>query len=79
MKKDAEVKTKTFKSPKWVEGVDYSDHLNYWLFGYSALMITDTSFFRNENYHKESDTVDKLDIKRMAEVVDGVYRALLSL
>ena len=79
MKKNAEVKTKTFKGPKWVEGVDFSDHLNYWLFGYSALMITDTSFFRNENYHNEGDTVDKLDIKRMAEVVDGVYSALVNL
>ena len=76
MKKNAEVRTKSFKGPTWVEGVDYSDHLNYWLFGYSALMITDTSFLRNKNYHEITDTIEKLDLHRMAGVVDGVYKAI---
>src|SRR5690606_21290977 len=45
------IKTKKFSAPASLEGVDFSDHLNYWKFGYSALMITDTAFFRNHNYH----------------------------
>lgn len=71
--------TKTFKAPKSIPGIDYSDHLNYWHFGYSALMITDTSFYRNPHYHKLSDTMETLDLHRMALVIDGVYQALLSI
>jgi Zn-dependent M28 family amino/carboxypeptidase len=50
-----------------------SDHINYWSHGYEAVMITDTSFYRNPNYHLPSDTIDTLDFERMAEVVKGVY------
>jgi len=58
-------------------GVDFSDHRNYWEFGYSAIMVTDTSFYRNQNYHKSTDTIDTLDFKKMGEVVQGLYAALV--
>jgi len=56
-----------------------SDHRNYWHYGYPAVMINDTSFLRNPNYHQPTDTIDTLDFRRMAEVVNGVYGALLAL
>lgn len=56
-----------------------SDHRNYWQHGYQAVMINDTSFLRNPNYHQATDTIDTLDFRRMAEVVNGVYGALLAL
>ncbi len=61
-----------------IEGIDYSDHYNYWKYGYDALMITDTAFNRNRNYHTEHDTFDRLDYQRMAMVVQGVYAAVLA-
>lgn len=70
------IKTKKFKGPKALPGIDFSDHLNYWRFGYSALMITDTSFYRNRNYHEPTDTMETLDIYRMAKVIEGVFSAL---
>lgn len=70
------IKTKKFKGPKLLPGIDFSDHLNYWKFGYSALMITDTSFYRNRNYHEATDKMETLDICRMAKVIDGVLSAL---
>ena len=73
------IKTKTFSGPKALPGIDFSDHLNYWKFGYSALMITDTSFYRNKNYHEKTDILETLDIKRMTKVIDGVYLALIQL
>jgi hypothetical protein len=39
------IRTKKFTGPPFLPGIDFSDHLNYWKFGFSALMITDTSFF----------------------------------
>ncbi len=76
MKRKSPVETKGFKAPAWVTGVDFSDHLNYWNFDIPAMMITDTSFFRNKNYHTAEDTIEKLDLKRMALVIDGVFITL---
>lgn len=73
------IRTKRFTAPKSVPGIDFSDHLNYWAFGYSALMVTDTSFYRNQNYHKATDKMETLDIARMAKVIDGVYQTLVAL
>jgi Zn-dependent M28 family amino/carboxypeptidase len=59
-----------------IPGVDFSDHLNYWDEGIKALMITDTAFYRNDNYHQAGDTYDTLDYPRMAKVVQGVYAVI---
>jgi Zn-dependent M28 family amino/carboxypeptidase len=56
-----------------VTGIDFSDHLSYWDRGMPALMVTDTSFMRNPNYHLAGDTWEKLDYARMAQVVQGLF------
>jgi hypothetical protein len=66
-------------APSFVVGIDWSDHLNYWKAGYTAVMVTDTAFYRNKSYHTEQDTADRLDFKRMGQVVSGVYAAILEL
>lgn len=71
--------TKSFSGPAWLTGVDFSDHRNYWNYGYSAVMITNTSFYRNKNYHEKTDTIETLDIKRLALTVDELYLALKQL
>jgi hypothetical protein len=65
-------------APRFLPGIDFSDHLNYWQAGYDAVMITDTAFYRNKNYHTLQDTPDTLDYRRMAMVVQGVYEAVLA-
>ena len=42
-------------------------------------MITDTAFYRNRNYHTAEDSAEKLDYRRMALVVEGVYAAVADL
>lgn len=69
---DAGMPSRTLSAPGWVTGVDFSDHRNYWEFGYKAVMVTDSSFYRNPNYHETMDTVDTLDFERMRKVVNGV-------
>ncbi len=69
----------SINAPSFVPGVDFSDQLNYWNAGYNGVMITDTAFFRNQNYHSSQDTADKLDYDRMAMVVAGVYVAVMTL
>lgn len=70
------VKAKQFKGPKSLPGIDFSDHLNYWQVGISALMITDTAFYRNKQYHQKGDTMNRLDYDRMAQVIDAVFVVL---
>jgi hypothetical protein len=41
-------------------------------------MVTDTAFYRNKNYHTSEDTYEKLDYKKMKEVVDAVVVTILS-
>ena len=62
----------SINAPPALVGVDFSDHLSYWAHGYPALMVTDTAFFRNAAYHEASDTAERLDYRRMAQVVQGV-------
>jgi hypothetical protein len=69
----------SINAPSAVPGVDWSDHRYYWQAGYPALMITDTAFYRNPNYHTTKDTPDTLNYGRMALVVNGVFRAVLAL
>jgi aminopeptidase YwaD len=53
-----------------------SDHSPFWDRGYPALMITDTSWFRNPHYHQASDTMETLDLDFMTRVAEGVARAV---
>ncbi|MES0490068.1 MAG: M20/M25/M40 family metallo-hydrolase [Leptospirales bacterium] len=66
-------------APGRLQGVDASDHLSFWRSGYPAIMVTDTAFFRNKNYHRSGDTVDTLNYEKMGEVVNGLYGTLLEL
>ncbi len=59
-----------------IPGVDFSDHRSFWKFGYNALMLTDTAFYRNPNYHGMGDTPETLDYERMAEVALGLKSAI---
>ena len=64
-------------APSFVSGMEFSDHLNYWKFDIPAVMITDTAFFRNKNYHTEKDTLKTLNIGKMANVIDGLVNNLM--
>jgi hypothetical protein len=64
-------------APSFIPGVFWSDHASFWKEGYSAIMITDTAPFRNENYHQHTDTLDTLDMDRMARVVKGLEHVML--
>ena len=55
-----------------IPNVRLSDHSSFWDQGYKAVMITDTAFYRNPNYHKKTDTPETLDYKKMAEVIKGL-------
>jgi Zn-dependent M28 family amino/carboxypeptidase len=64
------VETLTVPFNGWIlPSVRLSDHASFWSQGYRAVMVTDSAFFRNPNYHLRSDTMETLDIDFMAELV----------
>jgi Zn-dependent M28 family amino/carboxypeptidase len=60
-------------------GADLSDHASFWRYGYKGVMVTDTGFYRNPNYHKETDLPETLNYESLADVVMGLYYVLLSI
>ena len=66
-------------APGWIPGVGWSDHWAFWQCGYPALMVTDTAPFRYPDYHLATDTPDKLDYERFAEVVRGLIATVAAL
>ncbi|MEP6925769.1 MAG: M28 family peptidase [Pyrinomonadaceae bacterium] len=78
MQKAVDIPIYSINAPTFVEGIDFSDHRNFWHFGFNAVMITDTAFYRNKNYHTPADTWEKLDYFRMAKVVDATYTVIIT-
>ena len=72
-----DVQVISFPSKNGLAGM--SDQRNYWHFGYPALMINDTSFLRNPNYHLKSDTIETLDFEKMTEVINCSYNAIINI
>lgn len=56
-----------------------SDHAPFWDHGFPALMLTDTTNFRNPHYHEPSDTLDTLNLSFAAEVCRATAGCLMDL
>ncbi len=76
MKQQNLIKTKSFKGSAALPGIDFSDHMNYWNFNYEAVMITNTAFYRNKNYHTDKDKLETLDIEKMSLVIEQLYMTM---
>lgn len=63
----------SINTPVAIPGFDLSDHQSYWAERFTAVMVTDTAFFRNPHYHASTDTSDTLDYVRLGNVVQGVF------
>jgi Zn-dependent M28 family amino/carboxypeptidase len=62
-----------------MEEVRLSDHSPFWDHGFPALLVTDTAFLRNPNYHLPSDTIETLDFEFMRKVAVGIYYSMVEL
>jgi Zn-dependent M28 family amino/carboxypeptidase len=79
MRRQGLAPTSALVAPRQFGGIDRSDHSAFWKHGFKALMVTDTAFYRNENYHRETDTIDTLNFEVMADVVTSLFAALAEL
>jgi Zn-dependent M28 family amino/carboxypeptidase len=69
------VKTERFTVPfkGWlIPPTRLSDQSPFWDIGVPGVMVTDTAWRRNPNYHQPTDTMDTLDIEFMADITLGL-------
>ena len=64
-----------FIAHRGTPGANLSDHASFWKFGFRAIMITDTAFYRNPHYHKPDDTIDTIHFKKFSNLVYGLTKA----
>ncbi|MSQ03542.1 MAG: M28 family peptidase [Myxococcales bacterium] len=62
--------------PGSIQGVDWSDHAEYWRVGLPAVMVTDMPPLRNPHYHEATDLPGVIEPARVAAVVDGMESVL---
>jgi len=62
-----------------VPDIRRSDNSSFWSYGFPAVMVTDTSNYRNKNYHTLGDLPRTLDYDSMARVVLGLRHTLATL
>jgi Zn-dependent M28 family amino/carboxypeptidase len=79
MRAKCNIGVESLSAPGFVPPLYLSDHSSFWRFGFPALMITDTAFLRNPHYHQPSDTAESLNYHFLAEVVKGLYHAVIML
>lgn len=68
----AKISSESAALPESMPGVGWSDHWSFWQEDYPGIMITDTAPFRYPHYHRATDTSDKIDYQRLAQVVEGL-------
>ena len=76
---DKKIKSYNIVLPDIYADITASDHLNFWQFGFEAIMVTDTAYFRNKNYHTVDDTLETIDFKKMQYVIDMVVEGVVNL
>ena len=67
----------SFRAPAAIAGVDWSDHWSFRKLGMPGVLVTDTAFMRYPHYHTPEDTPDKLDYRRMEQVVRALHAVVL--
>jgi Zn-dependent M28 family amino/carboxypeptidase len=63
---------------KYLGHLNRSDHAPFWQAGIPAIMWTDTSEFRNQNYHQATDTPETLDYQYLSRVTQLAFARVLA-
>ena len=76
-KKASSLAVHSITAPEIFPNIANSDHINYWKHGFPALLISDTTSYRNKHYNTLNDTANKLNYAGMAMVVQGLYQTVM--
>ena len=76
LRQASDVQVETLTVPRYFPGITLSDNSSFWKMGYNAIMITDTGFYRNPNYHSPKDTIGTLDFHKMTSLCLGLVETI---
>ena len=76
MKAGSELPVEHLVALPFIPGIGLSDHGSFWKMGFRAVMVTDTAFYRNPNYHGEKDTIETLRFDKMSQLVRGMVHVV---
>ena len=76
MKAGSELPIEHLVALPFVPGIGLSDHGSFWKMGFRAVMVTDTAFYRNPNYHGKNDTIGTLRFDKMSQLVRGLVHVV---
>lgn len=76
MRKQNQLQCERIVTPGFAQGLNFSDHINYWKYDFPAVTITDTGEYRNKQTQKRLDSLDQLNTEKMGQVVDGLVEML---
>lgn len=62
-----------------IPALNFSDHASFYPHQYPAIMVCNSAFMRNPNYHTKSDTPDTLDWTRFTKLVGGLSGAIMEM
>ncbi|MEN3046480.1 MAG: M20/M25/M40 family metallo-hydrolase [Candidatus Hydrothermales bacterium] len=71
-KNNTSIQVQYLAFPPIIPEMNFSDHYPFWKRGTKALLVTDTAFLRNPNYHTKFDLPETIDYKRLFEVYKGI-------
>ena len=72
----AKIKLFDIIAPASIPGIDLSDHYSFNKNGYPSIMLTDTAFYRNRNYHTEDDRYETINFRFLTENVINSFITL---
>lgn len=75
--KNSDFPLESFLGPSHIQGLLASDHYAFLQWGFPAMMISDTAYYRNENYHTPNDKPETLNYKATAKLIDGIHQMLV--
>lgn len=55
-----------------------SDHRNYWIYNYPAVMIIGAGEAKNPHYHQPTDTIETLNFDVMTQAVNSIKHAVFN-
>ncbi len=79
MRSACSIGVESLVAPGFIPPLFLSDHSSFWKYGFPAVMVTDTAFQRNPNYHGPGDADDTLNYDFLAQVVVGIQAAVIAL
>ena len=62
--------------PASIPGVSLSDHYPFIQNGFPAILLSDTAFYRNKNYHTAGDKIETINFNFLVENIMNIYLTL---